>query len=97
MKTKAYLDITMVIDNVNRPAAAKVYSDYRESFLTQIKGALSKELLVRDEEDVQALHGFDCIENAKAYLESTLFKQDVFVDLKPLWSAEPDVRIYSVV
>lgn len=95
MKTKAYLEITMVIDNVNRPAAAKVYSDYREPFLTQIKGALSKELLVRDE-DVQVLHGFDCIENAKAYLESTLFRQDVFVALKPLWSAEPDVRIYSV-
>jgi hypothetical protein len=95
MSAKAYLEITMVIDNANRPAAAKIYTEYRQPFLTQIKGAVSKELLIRDE-DVQVLHGFDGIENAKAYLDSEMFKNDVFVGLKPLWSADPDARIYTV-
>ena len=26
---------------------------------------------------------------------SAMFQEDVFVGLKPLWSAEPDVRIYT--
>lgn len=29
MKVQAYLEITMVINPENRPAAAKVYTDYR--------------------------------------------------------------------
>ncbi len=95
MEVKAYLEITMKITEANRPAAAKVYTDYREPFLKQIKGALTKNLLVRDE-DVQVLHGFDSVESAKAYLDSDMFKNDVFVGLKPLWSADPDVRIYTV-
>lgn len=76
MEAKAFLEITMFINKNDRPAAAKVYSDYREPFLKTIKGAVSKNLLVRDE-DVQVLHGFDSVENAKAYLESDLFKNDV--------------------
>ena len=94
MAVKAYLEITMVIDGANRPAA-KIYNDYREPFLKQIRGALTKELLIRDE-DVQVLHGFDSVESAKAYLETDMFKNDVFVGLQPLWSGNPDVKIYSV-
>ncbi|MCD8025662.1 MAG: hypothetical protein LUF33_01665 [Clostridiales bacterium] len=96
MKVSAYLEITMKIAEENRPAAAKVYNDYRQPFLDTIKGALTKDLLLRDE-DVQVLHGFDSVENAKAYLDSKMFQDDVFVGLKPTWSAEPDVKIYSVV
>lgn len=96
MKTKAFLEITMVIDSQNRPAAAKIYNDYREPFLKEIKGALSKELLIRDE-DVQVLHGFDSIENAKSYLKSDMFKNDVFIGLQPLWTTDPNVKIYTVV
>lgn len=95
MEVKAYLEITMKIDNANRPAAAKVYTDYRQPFLDTIQGALTKDLLIRDE-DVQVLHGFDNTEHAQAYLNSELFTKDVFVGLKPLWSAEPDVKIYTV-
>ncbi len=95
MKVNAYLEITMKISEENRPAAAKVYTDYRQPFLDTIKGALTKDLLIR-EEDVQVLHGFDSVENAKAYLDSEMFKNDVFVGLKPLWSADPDVKIYTV-
>lgn len=95
MKIKAYLEITMVINDNNRPAAAKVYSDYRQPFLDQIKGAVSKDLLIRDE-DVQVLHGFDSVENAKAYLDTDMFKNDVFVGLQPLWESDPDVKIYTV-
>ena len=34
--------------------------------------------------------------NVKAYLDSDMFKNDVAVGLSPLWSADPDVRIYKV-
>ena len=95
MGIKAYLEITMEISNVNRSAAGKVYADYRQSFLDKIKGAMTKELLIRDE-DIQVLHGFDSVENAKAYLDSEMFKNDVVVALKSLWSADPDVKIYGV-
>lgn len=95
MKVNAYLEITMKIEEGNRPAAAKVYTDYRGPFLQTIEGALTKDLLIRDE-DVQVLHGSDSIEHAKAYLSSEMFQNDVFVGLKSLWSTDPDVKIYSV-
>lgn len=95
MKVNAYLEITMKIEESNRPAAAKVYTDYRGPFLEEIPGALTKALLVRDE-DVQVLHGFDSVEHAETYLESDMFKDDVFVGLQPLWSEDPDIRIYPV-
>ena len=37
MKVKAYLEITMVINPENRPAAVKVYTDYRQPFLDDIE------------------------------------------------------------
>lgn len=83
MKVAAYLEITMKINPENRPAAAKVYTDYRGPFLEQIDGALTKELLIR-EEDVQVLHGFDSAAHAEAYLQSELSPKDVFVGLQPL-------------
>ena len=94
-EVKAYLEITMTIPEENRPAAAKVYTDYRKPFLDTIEGALTKSLLVRDE-DVQVLHGFDSAEHAKAYLDSDMFRNDVFVGLQPLWIGNPDVKIYTV-
>ncbi len=95
MSVKAYLQITMKINEGNRAAAVQVYTDYRGPFLEQIGGALSKELLVRND-DVQVLHGFDSVEYANDYLNSELFQKDVFTGLKPLWDADPDVRIYQV-
>lgn len=95
MKVSAYLEITMRISDENRSAAAKVYTDYRGPFLEQIPGALTKDLLIR-KEDVQVLHGFDSVEHAQAYLSSEMFQNDVFIGLKSLWNADPDVKIYSV-
>lgn len=95
MKVKAYLQITMDISDSNRPAAAKVFNDYRQPFLDQIDGALSKDLLVRDE-DVQVLHGFTSREAAEAYLSSEMFKNDVFIGLQPLWNSDPVVEIYTI-
>ena len=45
----------MKINPENRAAAAKVYTDYRQPFLDTIEGALTKELLIRNE-DVQVIH-----------------------------------------
>ena len=95
MQVKAYLQITMKISEANRPAAVKVYTDYRQPFLDTIEGALTKDLLVRDE-DVQVLHGFDSIEHANAYLESKLFKDDVATGLAPTWDAYPSIVVYAV-
>lgn len=91
----SYLEITLIIEAENRSAAAQVYTRYKDPFLTQIKGARTKDLLIRDE-DVQVLHGFDTAENARAYLKSDLFNQGVVEALKPLLGAEPDIRIYEV-
>jgi hypothetical protein len=92
----AYLQITLKISEENRPAAAKVYQDYRDPFLKTIPGARSKELLLRDD-DVQVLHGFDTVGHAAAYLESALFQNDVVGALAPLLAAAPEVRIYASV
>lgn len=61
MAVKAYLEAIMTIEPENRAAAAEVYTTYRQPFLDDIEGALTKELLVRDE-DVQVIHGFDSME-----------------------------------
>lgn len=90
----AYLEITLKVAPDNRAAAAAIYSQYKEPFLTTAAGAESKVLLVRDA-DVQVLHGFDTVASAQAYLESDLFTQDVFVALKPLVEVDPEVRIYQ--
>ncbi|MGH8348309.1 MAG: hypothetical protein ACRES5_17315 [Pseudomonas sp.] len=89
-----YLQITLKIASANRAAAAGIYEKYKAAFLNTIAGAISKALLVRDE-DVQVLHGFDNVQNASAYLQSELFTSDVVGGLQPLLDAAPDVRIYQ--
>jgi hypothetical protein len=91
----AYLEITLKIADQNRAKAAEVYARYKEPFLKTIPGARSKELLVRDE-DAQVLHGFESADQAKAYLDSKLFNDDVVIALKPYLQAAPEVRIYDV-
>lgn len=95
MAVKAYLEAIMTIEPENRAAAAEVYTTYRQPFLDDIEGALTKELLVRDV-DVQVIHGFDSMDHAKAYLESDLFTGKVAPGLQPLWAADPDIRFYEV-
>jgi hypothetical protein len=91
---KAYLEITLKIAPQDRPAAGAIYTKYKKPFLSKISGAQSKELLMRDD-DVQVLHGFATRKQAEAYLSSDLFTKDVVVGLKPLLTADPEVRIYS--
>ena len=95
-KVKAFLEITMNIKEENKAAAANVYTTYKNPFLSQIKGALTKDLLIRSE-DIQVLHGFTDVASANEYLKSELFQNDVFIGLKDLWSSDPEVKIYEVV
>ena len=95
MEVRAYLEITMKINEEKRSAAVNIYNNYRKPFLDSIEGALTKELLVRDD-DVQVIHGFDSLEHAKAYIDTDMFKNDVVTGLKPTWSADPDIRFYVV-
>ena len=89
-----YLQITLNVAPKNRSAAAEVYKKYRAPFLSDIPGAESKKLLIRNE-DVEVVCGFDTVENAKGYLSSRLFNSDVVVALKPHLEGNPDVRIYE--
>lgn len=91
----AYLEITVKVNDADRAAAAGVYLKYKQPFLKQIKGAVSKELLIRTE-DVQVLHGFKTQADAEAYLKSGLFNNDVVTALKPYLQATPEVRIYTI-
>ncbi|RKF36849.1 hypothetical protein BCY89_04025 [Sphingobacterium siyangense] len=93
---KSYLEITLKVNDADRGSAAGVYSTYKAPFLEKIKGAVSKELLVRTD-DVQVLHGFESVEDAEAYLSTALFNNDVVVALKPYLQDNPEVRIYAVV
>lgn len=93
---KAYLEISLKINETDRVNAGDVYAKYKAPFLETIKGATSKELLIR-EEDVQVLHGFENAEDAQNYLSSGLFNNDVVTALKPYLKDNPDVRIYTVV
>jgi hypothetical protein len=90
----AYLEITLQVEPAHRVAAAGVYEKYKQPFLDTVPGALSKELLVRDE-DVQVLHGFRTVADANAYLASDLFTRDVVGGLSPLLKAAPDARLYD--
>ena len=91
----AFLQITLKVRPQNRSAAAAVYAKYKEPFLNRIKGAQTKRLLIRPE-DVQVLYGFRKTEHAQAYLDSSLFSDDLVRDLKPYLETEPDARIYDV-
>jgi hypothetical protein len=91
----AYLEITLQIDPEDRAAAAAVYSKYKTPFLSDVAGAQSKDLLVRDE-DVQVLHGFASVAHANAYLASDLFTGDVVGELGPLLKGDPDIRVFDV-
>ncbi len=89
-----YLQVTLKVADKNREAAAGVYTEYKEPFLSTIPGAQSKSLLVR-KEDVQVLHGFSSMEAAESYLASDLFTKDVVNALTPLLNAAPEIRIYE--
>ena len=94
-RTVAYLEITLQIDPADRAAAAAVYSKYRDPFLSDVAGAQSKDLLIRDE-DVQVLHGFESVSHAEEYLASDLFTGAVVGELRPLLTSEPDIRVFDV-
>ncbi|RZI81450.1 MAG: hypothetical protein EOP38_19320 [Rubrivivax sp.] len=89
-----YLQITLNVSDLDRPAAAGVYQQYKTAFLKEVPGALSKDLLIRPE-DVQVVHGFDSKDHALGYLESSLFTQDVVKALSPLLKSAPEVRVYD--
>ncbi len=93
-ETNAYLEITLDVKAENRSNAGGVYVKYKKPFLEQVKGATSKELLLR-KEDVQVLHGFESETEALAYLSTDIFQNDVVRELKPYLESDPEIRIYS--
>ena len=94
-EANAFLEITLDVKAENRSNAGGVYVKYKKPFLEQIKGATSKDLLIRTD-DVQVLHGFESEEDAQAYLTTDIFQNDVVRELKPFLENDPEIRIYSV-
>ena len=92
---QTYLQITLKVADKNREAAAGVYTKYLEPFLNTITGAVSKSLLIRDE-DVQVMNGFSSKEDAESYLKSEMSSKDIVGELGPLLDADPEIRIYEV-
>ena len=92
--SKAYVQITLKVAEKNRGEAAGVYQKYKAPFLEQISGAVSKELLIRDE-DVQVLNGFSSKAEAEAYLKTDFFEKDIVGALSPLLDAPPEIRVYD--
>jgi len=92
--SKAYLQIIIKVSDKNRGEAAGVYTKYKAPFLEQIAGAVSKELLIRDE-DVVVLNGFTSTAEAEAYLKTDFFQKDIVGELSPLLDADPEIRIYD--
>ena len=94
-ETNALLEITLDVKAENRNNAGGVYVKYKNPFLEEVKGATSKELLIRTD-DVQVLHGFESEADANAYLTSEIFQNDVVRELKPYLESDPEIRIYSI-
>ncbi len=94
--SKAYLQIIIKVSDKNRGEAAGVYQKYKAPFLEQIAGAVSKELLIRDE-DVVVLNGFTGKAEAEAYLTTDFFQKDIVGELSPLLDDAPEIRVYDAV
>lgn len=93
--TNVFVEISLQIDNADRPEFKLIYDKYRSIFMASVPGAQSKRLLIRDE-DVQVLLGFDTADHASNYLSGKLFSIDVVNELKPLLKGTPEVKIYAV-
>lgn len=72
---RGFLQVTLSIPAPRREKAiSRIFLPARQHFLERVLGAVSMDMLVRDE-DVQVLHGFDTYENARTYLNSGVFKE----------------------
>lgn len=88
---KLYLEITLKIEDRDRTNAAGVYNQYKAPFLETIKGAITKELLVRTE-DVQVLHGFETAEDAQSSLSGGTVQQRRSSSFKALFKGQPGCK-----
>ncbi|WP_312191976.1 hypothetical protein [Sphingobacterium sp.] len=93
---KTYLQITLKINAAEKGKISGVYDRFKTSFLDQINGATSNELLI-GEEYFQLLYGFHTREDAQAFLSTELYNNDILIALKPLMLNNPEIRIYDVI
>ena len=74
---RSFLQMTLLVSQARREEAiTKVYLPNRQRFLERVEGAVSMDLLFR-EEDIQVLVGFDTLEHARSSLESPAGKEMV--------------------
>lgn len=92
---RAYLDISLTIEGLDRAGITAVFNMYKGPFLSTVKGALYNELWIHVE-DVRILHGFSSMEDAQEYLVSKLFNTDFITSLKPYMIGNPNIKIYQV-
>jgi len=92
---KAYLDIILTIQGLDRAGVTAVYNLYKEPFLKTVNGALSDELLIHID-DLRILQGFKSREDAQCYFLSKFCTSDFITSLKPDIIGNPNVKIYEV-
>ena len=85
-------DGTVKYNEINDPTTGETVSE-----LARITSVITTtNYLYKANDDVYVLdYGLD-VDLADRSADSGMFQNDVFVDLKPLWSADPDVKIYTV-
>ncbi|MFA5515544.1 MAG: hypothetical protein WDA20_04590 [Desulfuromonadales bacterium] len=92
---RAYLQISLPVPPERRDEAiTKVFLPSRQRFDELAEGAVSIDLLVRNE-DLQVLAGFDTLEHARAF-EKSPAGRDLTGQLTKLAEKEPTVALYNV-
>jgi hypothetical protein len=92
---RGFVQVTLAIPESRREEAiTRIFLPARQRFLDRSPGAVSMDLLVR-EEDVQLLHGFDTFENSRVYLDSGFFR-DLIGQLGETAEKEPVTALYNV-
>ena len=76
------------------PASAVATSAMNSGLAVRARSCVTP-LENRSQKDVQVLHGFDTADQAKAYLKSALFAEDIVTALRPLLDGAPEIRIYQ--
>lgn len=93
---KAYLLITLNVRTTDRGATSTIHDKFKSSFLDQITGGISTELLI-SQDNVLLLNGFANAEDANAFLSTELYNNGILAALKPFLLDNPKNNIYTVV
>lgn len=92
---RAYLVIMLNVRTDDIGATSSIHDKFKSSFLDQIRGGMSTEFLI-GQNDVVLLNGFANAEDANAFLSTELYNNTILTALKPFLLDNPKNNIYMV-